>query len=243
MRQISMVAEITDIKGVGPSKAETLAENGYESVEDIAQAEPDELAEVNGVGDDRALEYIVGAEDVLEAQEEVEEDYPEDEGDEFDLTPSEVGEELKDDSEAAESDVSASDDEDDPSDAEEDEPAEDEAEPAPAPVESEDPTYELTVSFASRQEYDSFHAALMRHHENVYTSNQPASDVMERVLDELHGNVESVSFELTEFELNTLHTSVKRTRTDYQGNNLIDHMEALQAVEEQIDEARHEKLF
>ena len=42
--------ELTDIGGVGPSKAEALEEAGFESVEDIQAASEDELAETEGVG-------------------------------------------------------------------------------------------------------------------------------------------------------------------------------------------------
>jgi len=89
---------------------------------------------------------------------------------------------------------------------------------------------------------DVFHAALMRHHERVYTSYQPDADAMQKFLDQLD-DFNSVSYELTESELNTLHTAVKQCRTDYQGDNLIDHMEALQAVEEQVNDQRRDYLF
>jgi len=227
-----MVAKLTDIKGIGPAKAETLEENGFESVEELANADPDVLADVDGVGDDRALEFIVGAENVLEPEEE------EVEGDEFDLTPSEVGEELEHDSDDAESGESASDEEEDVTDTDEDETSENESE-----SESEDTVYDVALSFATRMEYDTFHAAVMQHHEDVYTSHQPAADVINDVLEQLYGNEVSVNLEIDEYGLNTLHTSVKRKRTEYQGDNLIDQMEALQNVEQQIDDVRREELF
>lgn len=234
-----MVAEITDIKGVGPAKAETLEDEGYETVQEIADAEPEELAEVDGVGDDRALEYIVGAEDVLEAQEEVEEDYPEDEGDEFDLTPSEVGEELEDDEDGPDADVSASDDEDEAEDSEDEEPPVDDAEDAQDEAESE--SYEVTFDFENRMQYDVYHAALMRHNER--TSHQPAVDLMEKCLDGLYGNEQEVSYYFTEYELNTLHAAVKQARTGFQGANEIEQMDALKVIEAQLDGARQEYLF
>lgn len=220
--------EVTDIKGIGPSKADTLAEAGFESVEDIAQADPDALAGVNGVGDDRALEFMVLAGDLLDAEQEVEDET--NDGEEFDLTPSEVSDELEDK------------DEDEPEIEVVDEEEDEEEEEEEAEEEPEDETYSVTISFAEKLEYDVYHAALMRHHENVYTSYQPASDAMQGFLDELT-DLESVSYELTEFELNTLHTAVKQARSDYQGSNHIDHMDALKNVEKQIDDARREHLF
>jgi len=233
MRQTSMVAEITDIKGVGPAKAETLEDEGYETVQEIADAEPEELAEVDGVGDDRALEYIVGAEDVLAESQ-----------DEFDLTPSEVGEELEDGEDGPDADVSASDDEDDPSVAEDDEPSEDEPDAAEsdADVDDEEPeSYTVTFDFENRMQYDVYHAALMRHNER--TSHQPAVALMEEFLDGLYGNEQEVTYQFTEYELNTLHAAVKQSRTDFQGANEIPQMDALKVIEGQLDGARAEYLF
>jgi large subunit ribosomal protein L32e len=41
---------VEDIGGVGPSKAEALAEAGYESIEDLKAASQSELADVDGIG-------------------------------------------------------------------------------------------------------------------------------------------------------------------------------------------------
>jgi len=214
--------EVTDIKGIGPAKADTLAENGYESVEDIAQADKNELADVKGVGEDRALEYMVSAGDLIDAEEEVEDETSD--GDEFDLTPGEVEEEF------AEDETVDEDDEDDDPVAEEDSES------------SEESSYAVEISFSEKFQYDVFHAALMRHHERVYTSYQPASDAMQKFIEGLR-DFSEVTYEVTEFELNTLHTAVKQARSNYQGDNQIDHMDALTVVEEQIDNARREYLF
>jgi hypothetical protein len=226
------MVEVTDIKGVGPSKAENLAENDYESVEDIAQADPDNLSEISGISEDRALEYMVSAGDLLDDSEDDEEAS----GDEFDLTPDEVGEELQDDADDAESDDGP---EVEVVENDEEETAESDSE---EPDVEEDPEYEVVVDFDSRMEYHTFHAAIMRYHEKQYTSNQPKADAMQKVLDALESG-ESASFELDEQELNTLHTAVKQCRTDYQGNNLINHMDALKGVEAQINDQRRDYLF
>ncbi len=42
--------ELTDISGVGPSKAESLREAGFESVEDVRGADQSALADVSGSG-------------------------------------------------------------------------------------------------------------------------------------------------------------------------------------------------
>jgi large subunit ribosomal protein L32e len=64
---------IEDIGGVGPSKAEALAEAGYESVEDLKAASQSELADISGVGNALAarIKAEVGGLEV-EAEEETE---------------------------------------------------------------------------------------------------------------------------------------------------------------------------
>lgn len=213
------MVEVTDIKGVGPAKAESLEENGYDSVDAVLNADPDDLASIDGISEDRAIEYKVEAENLLEAQEEVEEET----GDEFDLTPAEVSDELD------EEEVEQTDEELDDEEIIED-------------VEEDDGLYAVDISFDNRIQFDTFHAALMRYHENIYTSNQQSADAMKKCLNGL-SSFEEVSYELTEYELNTLHTAVKQTRTRYQGDNLIDHMDALNVIESRVDECRREHLF
>ncbi len=53
-------AELTDVQGVGPSKAKTLEEAGLESVKDLVDAGQEELQEVPGVGPAMA-EKILGS--------------------------------------------------------------------------------------------------------------------------------------------------------------------------------------
>jgi large subunit ribosomal protein L32e len=85
--------EIEDISGVGPSKAETLAEAGYDSVEDLKAASQSELAEVDGVGNALAarIKADVGG---LEVEEETEAEI-EDEADEEAEEDEEVETELQ----------------------------------------------------------------------------------------------------------------------------------------------------
>lgn len=197
------MVDVTDISGIGATKAETLAEHGFESVEEIATADPDELAEVKGVGENRALEYIVGAENLLDEVEEESEE--EQSGEEFDLTPADLSEEQDDEVE-------------------------------------EDPYFELHLEFENRHQYDTFHAALMRHHERHFTGSQPIADAMEKCLANLD-SFEEVTYQLDEYELNTLHSAVTQMTTHYQGDNLISHMDELNEVEKQVDEYRDEALF
>jgi hypothetical protein len=218
------MVDVTDIKGVGPAKAELLEENGFDSVDAVLDADPDDLAEINGISEDRAIEYKVEAENLLEAQEEVEEET----GDSFDLTPSEL------EGEEDEEEVEETDDAESRDDSEQSEESSDVAE--------DNGLYPVSIAFDNRRQYDTFHAALMRYHENIFTSNQSSADAMKKCLNGLD-SFEEVSYELTEEELNTLHTAIKQTRTRYQGDNLIDHMDELNVIESRVDAIRREHLF
>jgi large subunit ribosomal protein L32e len=77
--------ELSDISGVGPSKAEALEEAGFESVEDVQAASQSELAEVEGVGNALAARIkadVGGLEVEADTEAEVEEAEPEDEEEE-----------------------------------------------------------------------------------------------------------------------------------------------------------------
>jgi large subunit ribosomal protein L32e len=72
--------ELTDISGVGPSKAEALEEAGFETVDDVREASQDELAEVDGIGNALAARIkadVGGLEVAEETEAEVEEEEPE----------------------------------------------------------------------------------------------------------------------------------------------------------------------
>ncbi|WP_458205781.1 50S ribosomal protein L32e [Haladaptatus sp. NG-SE-30] len=80
--------QIEDISGVGESKAESLREAGYESVEDIKAAEQSDLAEVEGIGNALAarIKADVGSLEVEEETEaEIEEEAPAEEEPEEDV--------------------------------------------------------------------------------------------------------------------------------------------------------------
>ncbi|XVH32289.1 50S ribosomal protein L32e [Haloferacaceae archaeon DSL9] len=68
--------ELEDISGVGPSKADSLREAGYESVEDVKAASQGELAEVDGIGNALAarIKADVGGLEVSEETEAAVED-------------------------------------------------------------------------------------------------------------------------------------------------------------------------
>ena len=73
---------LTDISGVGDSKAELLREAGIETVEDIRELEQEELAEIEGIGNALATRIKADVGDLQLAEEtdaEVEDETPEEE--------------------------------------------------------------------------------------------------------------------------------------------------------------------
>jgi len=71
--------ELTDISGVGESKAEALREAGYDTVDHVKGASQEDLAEVEGIGNALAarIKASVGDLAVTETEAEVEEEAPE----------------------------------------------------------------------------------------------------------------------------------------------------------------------
>jgi large subunit ribosomal protein L32e len=80
--------ELTDISGVGPSKAEALQEAGIETVDDVRERSQEELAEVDGIGNALAarIKADVGG---LEVSEDTEAEVEEEEPEEAEETPDE----------------------------------------------------------------------------------------------------------------------------------------------------------
>ncbi|WP_410766893.1 50S ribosomal protein L32e [Haloferax sp. DFSO60] len=79
------ITELEDISGVGPSKADSLRDAGFESVEDVKAASQSELAEVDGIGNALAarIKADVGGLEVSEETEaEVEDEAEEAEAEE-----------------------------------------------------------------------------------------------------------------------------------------------------------------
>lgn len=216
------MVELQDITGVGESRADDLVEMGYESVEDVAAADPEDLTELSRVGEDRAIEMVVDAENLSETDEGSESDEDTEHEtitfDEEDLD--EEVEELEEEFEVEEPD---------------DEPVEeavDEERP-------EEQTFELSFSL-DKFESEILTAALIDAYSTLRSRNVSRSEACFRVLEKLR---DSTTLQVTEEELNALHSAVRQRRLEYQGNNHVDMMNLTQNIEMQISEARDEYLF
>ena len=215
------MVELQDITGVGESRADDLVEMGYESVEDVAAADPEDLTELSRVGEDRAIEMVVDAQNLSGSEESQPDEDTESETitfDEEDLD--EEVEELEEEFEVEEPD---------------DEPVEeavDEERP-------EEQTFELSFSL-DNFESEILTAALIDAYSTLRSRNVSRSEACFRVLEKLR---DSTTLQVTEEELNALHSAVRQRRLEYQGNNHVDMMNLTRNIEVQISEARDEYLF
>lgn len=246
------MTSLTDITGVSESRAENLREEGFTTVDDVANATESELTVVDGVGDATAPDLIQSARDVLrstiegddgDAEEEAETNTAggdaedEEDAEEFpDIDSSTGGEEVtEEDLEGLNGDDGGPDDEPDAED--------DEGEPEDVDVTPDE--FEVTISLESADEFDYLVYALidMRLGRVNVTHRQDsiANDLLEEVRP-LAGAGE-VTLETTEAELNALHALLTQTATAYQGESAVEAFNAIQAVKEQVQTAREEYVL
>ena len=217
-----MTDDLQDLDGVGPAREEKLNDAGYETYADLAEADYEDLSEeLDRLPEDSALELVVQAQNSADLQEAevVESEEVEDES-EFDLVEEDEPEE----------EVEETDEEDES----EDEAGEDEVE-----------TFDVELSFSDPKEYDTFFHTVIEERSTAHRTNRAGAEIYETILSELRDASveEGVTVELTASSLNDLHNAVIEQRIDYQGDNLIDYMDAIKQIENQIDEQRREYLF
>jgi hypothetical protein len=243
------MVELTELNGVAEGRAENLTEAGYESVEDLVGADYEAIAEqVNYLPEDTALELVVQAENLVEEEQaEVVEDEPATITEEVE----EAVEEATSNSGQADGSETSSDDETSSASENEEELAE-EVKQLEEEVEEESPdeddgprTIEFEISFNSGLEYDTFFDAVMGQRATMLRTNRTGVETFDHALKQMRngGMGEPVELSMTEAQLNGLHNSVREKIVDYKGDNLIDHMDALQQVMNQIDDVRSEELF
>lgn len=216
------MVELQDITGVGESRSDDLAEMGYSSVEDVANADPDDLTELSRVGEDRAIEMVVDAQNLADSEE------AETDGETVEEEPETITFEeqtrlrsrLEEESEVEEPD---------------DEPVEEAVDEERA----EEETFELNLSIGDL-EREILTAALVNAYVSLRSRNVSRSDACFRVLEKLR---DSTTLQLTQEELNAFHSSIRQRRLEYQGNNHVDMMELAQNIESQVSAARDEYLF
>lgn len=219
------MVELQDITGVGASRAEDLQEMGYTSVEDVANANPEDLTELSRVAEDRAIEIVVDAQNLAGSEEEpsVEEADSTDEGTESGSeTITFDEEELDEEVEALEEEIPAP-----------DEGTESEEEREPSRV------FELSTDFSPLEKEVSVYA-LLDSYTRLRSRNVARSNACFRVLEKLR---DGASVELTEEELNAFHAAIRQQRLEYQGNNHVEMMRVATGVEDSVSALREAELF
>jgi len=222
------MVELQDITGVGASRAEDLQEMGYNSVEDVANANPEDLTELSRVAEDRAIEIVVDAQNLAGSEEADSPDEGTESGtesgtitfDEEEL-PEEVGEpeeEVSEPDEGTESEEAV-------------ELVEEEREP--------NRVFELSTDFSALEKEVSVYA-LLDSYTRLRSRNVARSEACFRVLEKLR---DGASADLTEEELNAFHAAIRQLRLEYQGNNHVEMMRVATRVEDSVSALREAELF
>lgn len=213
------MVELTDLDGVGPARSDSMEAAGYDTVESLAEAGAETLAEEIGVPDDTALEFVVQAQNIVE--EESSSESAQDDADDDESEDGPMPADLAEDDESESSDESEQSDDDD------------EAEPE----------YLVPIKLPSDTHYDAYFTALLHAYERRVGSHEPSEKALQHALDDARYEDQKVEHSLTEYEINTIHAAVKQQATDYKGDNMIEYMDALNEVLENLNDVRSEKLF
>jgi hypothetical protein len=230
-----MTDDFQAIDGVGPAREEHFIDEGYEVYADLAEADPAELSEqISNLPEDSALEIVVQAQNLTDLEEaEVEED-PEVEETET-ITESNDGTDVVMNVEGDEGEDFAEDQGEDVS--------ENEGEDVEESSETE--AYSLELTLASDGQYDAFYDTLLSHRNTLIGRNSHEVDRYTDYIDELREAVvgDTLEYELTADEINSLHNAIRQKRLDYQGANLNDQLAPARELETKFNNQREELIF
>jgi transcription termination factor NusA len=238
------MATLTDIKGVSDSRADNLRDEGFSTVDDIAEAEVDALAEVHGLGESSAYDLIENAQETLRSDHIDDEEEEDEEPDLDELDEVEVEDEEEDEpeeEEVTEEDVQelveeAAEDEEEPDLEEEEDEDEEEEE------ELEEP-FEISFEVPSDTHYDYLHMALLDAQLDPRSADEEAA--LCKALDAVRplGGEGEASFECTRVELNHIHAALRNAETGHQSNRQSEAFEALRDIRRAVDRVRSAKIF
>ena len=224
------MTELTDVKGIGPARAEEFTEAGYDTVESIAETTSAQLAEDTSISEGKASNIITsaqesgGTEDIVTTEDIVE--------GAFEETPDSEEEET-DDSEDEESEEK---------EAESDDSEEEETDGSEEEEETQESNTILVELDATPLQEDLLVATLVNHYTTQKRRNASRAEACLTILEKRRETSE-LKFELTSLQLNTLYAAIKEKRNFYQGKNLINYMNELRVLEDQVQEYRNEFVF
>lgn len=247
------MTELNDIKGVSGSRADNLREEGFTTVDDVANATETALVEVDGIGNATAPDLIQEARDVIRGT--VDEPEPEEEtlntepGDVGDSTESEEEEfpdlePTEDDEDVTVEDLEELNGEEPDGDPDSEVTAQDDT-GEPEEVEVTVNENEVTLSLDSDEQFDYLIYALLDMRIGRITITHEQDSIAENILGEVRGfgGAGEVTLTLTDSELNALHALLTQTATAYQGESAVEAFNAVRAIKEQVQEAREEYVL
>jgi len=233
------MSDLQEIDGVGPAREEALKENGFETYADLSDADPEVLSEEvdTGLPEDSALEIVVQAQNLADLQEAEVEENPSSEENESDTeTETEVKVENTYETGTVEST------ETDESLTEEDvEEVVDEV----FDKEDEEEVHDIELTLETGYQYDALYDSLLQHRKTLIGTNRSGVEETTERLAAVRETVvgETVTFTLTDNEINDLHSVISRQRLDYQSKNLKDQLAGARDIETEFNNQRREILF
>lgn len=230
------MTELSDVKGVSDTREANLAEEGYETVEDVAGADVGGLEGVTGVGEATAGTLIESAQTLLQEQHGVEEESePEPEPEE------ETGEVSIEELEEINSDEP--DGYNEPRD-EEEVTAEDDDPDDMRVVDTSPDIFDVEITISEGQQYDYLVSALVQLQTQRISGSNEQAQMAADILDEVRqvSGTGTITLSVDSGEMNTLHSAIKQVTTSYQGRSRTAHR-SLNNILEQVQEARREHLF
>lgn len=221
--------ELTDVKGISDSRAETfIEEKGFTTVDDIATADIADIADIKGIGESTAEDIRESARDVI--RDTVDDPDDGDEGEHSESPEPDVDTSVPDvegddadefDVEAAEAEVETDTDAD-----------------ADATDEEGDGPAELTLDIDSGETYDYLHYSLMNIKTGAVVTRGRKSEGAQQLLDAMRGQgTGELTVELSDDELDGLHSGLKQTRLSYQGTD-PEAYRVLDGIIDQVNEVR-----
>lgn len=234
--QLRSMTELSDVKGVSDTREENLAEEGYETVEDVAGADVGGLEGVTGVGEATAETLIESAQTLLQEQHGVEggsEPEPEPEEETGEVSIEELEEINSDEPDGYneprdEEEVTAEDD--DPDDM--------------RVVDTSPDIFDVEITISEGQQYDYLVSALVQLQTQRISGSNEQAQMAADILDEVRqvSGTGTITLSVDSGEMNTLHSAIKQVTTSYQGRSRTAHR-SLNNILEQVQEARREHLF
>lgn len=230
------MTDLTDVDGIGDARAETMAENGYESLEDLSNADPEQLEEdINRLTADRATSMVLQAENMLEEGG----DGSGNDGEEEEVVTTDdvtgpLDENVSDDADDVSTDEGGDTTSSDEPDTESSDDEQDDSESGPT-------LHELHVEVEDVDDgvvRDEFVAAMVEYRRNYRNRNPTRARMANEILDKHRRNDGQLYFELDRDELNVMHSAMKKRKNDYRGSNEVDEMNILRSIIESVNEVR-----